>query len=957
MRMPAPAKGGQFAASPALWTLTALLLGMLGQGILLKGRAYAPAAGMLFLLGGLLAARVLPRSRPLEIRVGTGVRREPRSPRATAGMLITLCGIGILGWGGWQCFWRWDAVRMAWRWYLAGGLIVLAGTALWDGYRPLAALRHIWAARRDWAGEAVAVTIVMMLAFAVTLAGLDDFPPTGGISWNDEAQMGKDAYSVLHHDGLPWQYPTSVYPVVLSFILFGPTTFALRLPFAVMGALTCLPLYFLARRLLGPAPALATAFLFAVSRYRIALSRLALPVTPDMLCALIALACLARALHTRGKAPCFAAGLSLALGLYSHASFKLVPLVSLMLLGIAAVRRLAEITRMSLADRRPAVWQSLGGHLPGLVIFLLALALFAAPYFGFVHREPQIALTERFTSVLPALFQPTSADVHALAPRLLRALLFYNLEGESWPAANLPGTPALDPITGVLFALGLVMATASFWRGWNALLVFWFLAVFIGGGVLPAEFRSHRIALAMPAVYLLAGLFVQQLWHSWQELAPRLRSFTAGLLGLLLLSAAFVNLGIFFGQQARDPRTRAEFDRDISALANILAGFRGQRYIYLMANFPFYNPGQDFAWLAGEPPGRRIMSLTEALPSREDTSLDLLYAACLPYDRETLAAAVRAFYPGAQELSLESPYGRYACRLLLVDGKDAAARRGLTLHFLSTAGGTNSTYQTIRVPALEVEWGAADIPHSPPFRVQWEGALYVPAYDTYVIRTMGSVPVGVWVDGQPADGSALRLAEGWHTLRAAGQVERVPAVVSLWWRSGDEDWEKVPPAYLDASADIPGIDVVFSACDGGGASDGPAWQRVAPLIALQTVPSEWEGAPAKALAGRPYCAVYEGWIRVDQAGRYGFCAAIQAGGVRLLLDGRPVLEDAGQPRAKIALEGEVPLTPGWHALRLEYRRLEGEFSGVTLYWRAPAGEWVPVPPTALSRAPGGEIQR
>ncbi|MGQ9518391.1 MAG: PA14 domain-containing protein, partial [Anaerolineae bacterium] len=589
-------------------------------------------------------------------------------------------------------------------------------------------------------------------------------------------------------------------------------------------------------------------------------------------------------------------------------------------------------------------------------IFLLALAVFAAPYFGFVHREPQIALTERFTSVLPALFHPAVADTRALFPRLFRALLFYNLEGESWPAANLPGTPALDPITGVLFALGLAMAAASFWRGWNALLVFWFLTVFIGGGVLPAEFRSHRIALAMPVVYLLAGLFVQQLQCSWRELAPRPRSLTAGLLGLLLLSAALVNPGIFFGQQVHDPRTRAEFDRDISALANALAGFHGQRYIYLMANFPFYNPGQDFAWLAGEPPGRRIMSLTEALPSREDAPMDLLYVACLPYDGEALAAAVRAFYPGVQELSLESPYGRYSCRLVLVSRSEAAAGRGLMARFLSEDGGESTASHTVQVPALEAEWEAGDIPLAPPFRVQWEGALYIPLYDMYLIRTAGSVPMEVWVDGQPADSGALRLAEGWHTLRAAGQVERFPAVVSLWWKRGEGAWEKVPPAYLDASADIPGIDAVFSACDGGG-SDGPAWQRIEPLIALQTVPSEWESAPAKALAGRRYCAVYKGKIRADQAGRYGFRAVAQAGSVRLLLDGRPVLEDAGRPWATAETEGEVSLTPGWHALHLEYRRLEGEFGGVTLYWRPPAGEWAPVPPTALSRALTAEAKR
>ncbi|MGC8827945.1 MAG: PA14 domain-containing protein, partial [Anaerolineae bacterium] len=99
-------------------------------------------------------------------------------------------------------------------------------------------------------------------------------------------------------------------------------------------------------------------------------------------------------------------------------------------------------------------------------------------------------------------------------------------------------------------------------------------------------------------------------------------------------------------------------------------------------------------------------------------------------------------------------------------------------------------------------------------------------------------------------------------------------------------------------------------------------------------------------------AVYEGWLRADGAGQYGFRAAAQAGAVRLWLDGRLVLEDAGQPRAETTVEGEALLTPGAHVLRLEYCRLEGEFSGLTLYWQPPAGEWEPVPPTVLSPMPG-----
>ncbi len=385
------------------------------------------------------------------------------------------------------------------------------------------------------------------------------------------------------------------------------------------------------------------------------------------------------------------------------------------------------------------------------------------------------------------------------------------------------------------------------------------------------------------------------------------------------------------------------------ALARELAGFQGQRYVYLMANFPFYNLGQDFAWLAGEPPGRRVMSLTEALPSRDDTPLDLAYAVCGPYDVEAVTAAVQAWYPGARVQSLQSPYGRYTCRLLLVDGEDAAGRRGVTVRLTSSEG--NPASRTLQAPTFSLDWDAGQIPLPPPFDVQWDGALYIPAYGSYALRIEGGAPADLWVDGRPANNTSVLLAEGWHPLRAAGRVERLPASASLWWRRDGGDWEPVPAVHLDASPEVPGLLAAFFACDGEPSGD-PVWLRVEPLIALQTVPSEWEGAPVKALAGRSYCAVYEGWLWAAPAGRYGVRLVVQSGEAHLLLDGRPVIEDAGRPWEKIAAEAEVELTQGAHALRLEYRQREGEFSGVGLYWRPPAGQWSPVPPAALSRFPG-----
>ena len=131
--------------------------------------------------------------------------------------------------------------------------------------------------------------LVVGLAAGLRLYRLGEWPPG---PYRDEAYNGLDALGVLRGD-LALFFPANngreplfIYLVALSLALFGPTTFALRLPAALVGALATLPVYWLGRDWFGRAAGLFAAILWAVTFWPVHLGRIGLRAgltLPDLL--------------------------------------------------------------------------------------------------------------------------------------------------------------------------------------------------------------------------------------------------------------------------------------------------------------------------------------------------------------------------------------------------------------------------------------------------------------------------------------------------------------------------------------------------------------------------------------------------------------------------------------------------------------------------------------------------
>jgi hypothetical protein len=860
--------------------------------------------------------------------------QQPRSNWDRRGMLALLVA-SLPAWiAGCLLAVRWDSLYTGVLLYAAGFCLVALACAQRERWR----LPSLRALKGHWL-ELTLVGLVLTLGLFLLVYRLDYYPPPGGISWNDEAQIGKDAYGVLHHGYRPWQFPFSVYATCVSFLLLGPTVVALRLTFVTLGFVTLVVFYLLAREIFRFPVALAATFLFAVSRWHIAFSRLALPSTPAMLLEVATFYLLLRGRRTGGVMSYVLAGLTTGLGLYSHASFRIVPfLILLLFLGQAwswwRARRGGEAERA-------------GVTLSPWLAFLASAIVITLPLAAIIWREPHLAFGERFSSVIPVLFGGEEvAGTDSVAQRAVRLLGFFNHRGEAWGAVNLPDLPMLDPVTGVFFVLGFGYCLFSFWRDRHLFYLSWFLITMIGGGLLTIELRSHRFAGVMPVLFLFAGVFLEGAWATFRQALGESRRylFVVGLVPALAV-AGYANCHIFLQRQIGADSVRIEFTREISAVANYIASLGEGHYFYLFANYPYYSPGMDFAWIAGEAPGERAIDVLDVIPSHRTASDEnLVYIFVTPYNVQALVEVVRYFYPEAQIETFEGAYDRYTFVVAHVAAEEVRRSRGLFGSYYSGES-TEAEPEVVRQEGrISFDWTEEQPPLAFPFSAEWEGTLFAPETGTFVLEMEPPGTCQMEVDESEVEAKEeIRLDKGWHKLVVTCLgLEGVGRLRLLWTVPGGQK-EVVAPEFLSPRGEVNGV--LVSVYRGPDWEGEPVDQSIQPGLSLLRMPSAWESAFIPELEGEQYSLECGGQLKVGEEGSYSFNVVPWNGDASLWVDGIKVA--AARGAATAGGSGEVELGAGWHDLQLRYTYHGGEFSGVDVLWTPPGGVTQVIPPLLL----------
>lgn len=342
------------------------------------------------------------------------------------------------------------------------------------------ARRWMWACPPEPWRRWIVVFALIALALAVRMTGLDALPPG---NWYDEAINGLDALDVLEGRDRPIFFtteghprePAFIYATAATFAVAGVSTWSLRLTAALIGALTVGVFWLMLRRLRGAEVATIAALGLVFFRWHVHFSRTSFRtiMAPLVVCLLVWL--LARAIETRRRRDWAMAGATLGFGFYTYLSFRFAPIVLALWFGAMAWSRL----RAGSVDWR----RHLAGASIALVVALVVFAPLGVDYARhpdhFSGRTGEVSLFDK--GLGPGL---GAVGQNAIGNGLQ---FFIPGKGDHVPKHNIPLKPVFDPLSALLFALGLVVCAKRFRSveegsspAWGALALAWLVLMLMG---------------------------------------------------------------------------------------------------------------------------------------------------------------------------------------------------------------------------------------------------------------------------------------------------------------------------------------------------------------------------------------------------------------------------------------------------------------------------------------------
>jgi len=412
-----------------------------------------------------------------------------------------------------------------------------------------------------WLDPLIIAAIILLAAF-FRLYRLDQLPP--GLHF-DEGFNAMMAQRVLTGVERPifftedlTEEPMAIYITAVSFGLFGPSPWSLRLVSAVAGMMTVAASYLLARGLFQSRwIAALAAFVLAILYWHVNFSRLGMEPIFTPLTLTLTFAFLLPRLRGGGTLWQWAlAGVFLASTQYTYKAALFVPVLFVAFIGV-------EI----LVDRK--FWTR---HARGLIVMVGVAILVFAPLGLYLVAHPEQFL-ERPSSVTASTTGETIAD-HAIQV----AGMFF-LRGDDNPRSNLPGRPALDPFLSIGFIAGLIACLVRLRRIESRLLLLW-LGIMSLPSVL-TDFAPHfgRNIGATPALALIVAsgfAFVVGQVRERKTILPVTALLFAG-----LAFSALTTFNDYFNVWGARTGSFDSFDAGVLTLAQKLRDRPGDESIYL----------------------------------------------------------------------------------------------------------------------------------------------------------------------------------------------------------------------------------------------------------------------------------------------------------------------------------------------------------------------------------------
>lgn len=373
-----------------------------------------------------------------------------------------------------------------------------------------------------------------------------------------------------------------MYWTLLVAIVFrtGLSFLSLKLGTALIGILTIPYVYLLGKEYGGARAGLFALFLFGIAYWPNVISRIGLrfPLYPAFVAPMLFY--LIRGLRTRNRNDFLLSGLFLGLGLHGYSPFRIVPFL------VIAAFVIYVIHLRSKESSQQALWW--------FILLVVASVLVFLPLMRYWLANPEIfsyrAMT-RLTSTESALSAPAW---QIFLSNLYKALLMFNWDNGTIWVHSIPGRPALDVVTGALFAIGILLLVVRYvrQRDWRDLLLLVSIPILLMPSILSLAFPGENPSLnrtggAAVAVFVVSGLaldgFVSSLGAD-----KRRRLIAYGLTGLLFAASAYQNYGLVFNTFDKSFKMGAW---NTSEMGGLISDFRdkyGQTDSVWIVPFPYW---------------------------------------------------------------------------------------------------------------------------------------------------------------------------------------------------------------------------------------------------------------------------------------------------------------------------------------------------------------------------------
>ncbi|HZP57509.1 MAG TPA: glycosyltransferase family 39 protein [Dehalococcoidia bacterium] len=761
-----------------------------------------------------------------------------------------------------------------------------------------------WSPWRRW--ELIAAALVLAIAIFFRFYRLLGFPQ--GL-WYDEGIIGTDALSIIDGDHFTvWRDTNfgraSLYPylMVFTFKTFGYTLFAFRIVPALAGLGAVIAFYFLARWLLGPAPALVATALLAVSRWAVTFSRISWDAAMVPLFSVMAVYFLVRGLEKKERLSFFLAGGSLAAGIYTYPSFRLMPAVMALYLAYIAATQ----------------WPLVRRNVPGIVLYAVSFAvvIFPLAQFALTHQDQFLRRT-REVSVFRQIDREHSWE--PLKHNIRASFEMMNAHGDPNGRHNLPGAPMLDEVSAALLVLGLVVCAWSL-RNWRrgALVPWLVLALLPGALTLSIENPSAiRGVGALPPLYLIVGLAVAFLHRTLTPTRAGSAVFAVVAVALVGTSAG-LNYHQFFEEQAKNRDVFEGFQPGYTITARAAAAQAGDRTTYVARE---YNGHPAFRVLT------RGKQVSDYVPANRVILPDAQRDAFIVLDprEDAILPTLHLLYPHADVRVVDDQFGQPVYDRIVVPASDIDALHRLPMTLYR---GDDLSAPPLRESEDLVgrAWSQDDLRDGPVTAV-WRGFVWIstaPGNVSFSLTGPGSLRVRV--DGKEVAAGDRQLTMGEPITLPIGEhsVEIIAAIPAPGETSArvalDSAAEDASHVLYDRTLGDRGFQALYR--NVRDFSVAPVLQGRVPF-AVATLPSGMQATE------------YRGILDVSEAGEYGF-AVEGSPSAQIFVDDQLVADNGGShpPRR---VEGTVDLGAGEHLFSLQYTVPDRpEFA---LYLKRPGGDW------------------